>query len=719
MMKLWYQEKVMKVQTNSYKLATSMKNNLFNVKAMLLLSLFALLLSAPLMAADLEEINFSSMPGGQVEVSFKLSGSFSEPGSFTVDEPARIALDFADTKNKLSWRSRRIGMGNIKSVSAIEAGNRTRIVINLVKQTSYKTRISGDLVILTLGATSADTQSQVSQSAPSNFPVSNVKSINNIDFRRGDNGEGRIVVTFSQSSIVADIREEAGKVIVEYLDTELPGELQQSLDVVDFATPVKSIDTFADNNNVRMIITPTGDYEHLAYQSDNTLTIDIKPLTQAQKAQIKKTQFEGEKLSLNFQDIEVRSVLQLLADFTGLNVVVSDTVQGNITLRLKNTPWDQALDIIMKTKGLALRKSGNVLLVAPSEEIAQREKLELEALEQLQKLSPLRSELVQINYAKASALAEILKSDESTLLSERGNVTIDERTNTLLIRDTVDRLTEIRKLIASLDIPIRQVLIEARIVVASDDFNRELGTRLGAISSRAAGSGNLAAGVSTTGLNSTGVTTNVSNSSAGTTGPSLFNVNLPATNTATPAGLALGFLVDNTLLDLELSALQLEGKGELVSNPRVITANQKEAFIEQGTEIPYSEGTSSGATSVSFKKAVLSLTVTPQITPDDRVILDLNVTKDTVIPAGDALNSNIPAIDTKEVRTQVLVDNGETVVLGGIFEEEKLTEQRKVPLLGDIPFLGWLFRSTTTVKKKKELLIFVTPKILKERLKIE
>ena len=674
-----------------------------------------------LLAANLEDINFSSLPGGQIEVTFKLSGKFSEPGSFTVDEPARIALDFADTKSKLSWRSRRIGMGNIKSVSAIEAGNRTRVVINLVRQSSYSTRVKGDKVVLTLGSGVEESVATKPKTAEKGFMDTSVKSINNIDFRRGDSGEGRIVVTFSQPNIVADIREEGGKVIVEYIDTDLPKELQQSLDVTDFATPVKTIDTFKDNNNTRMIITPTGDYEHLAYQSDNTLTIDIKPLTPAQKAQIKKTQFEGDKLSLNFQDIEVRAVLQLLADFTGLNIVVSDTVQGNITLRLKNTPWDQALDIIMKTKGLALRKSGNVLLIAPSEEIAEREKLELQALEQLQKLSPLRSELIQVNYAKATSLAELIRSESSTMLSERGSVTVDERTNTLLVRDAVEQLTEIRKLVTSLDIPIRQVLIESRIVIASDDFNRELGTRLGAISKASRGGGIITGGATTTGLASStqGIDTNVNLLNASTiSAGSGFNVNLPRTGAATPAGIAMGFLLDNTLLDLELSALQLEGKGELVSNPRVITANQKEAFIEQGTEIPYNQSTSSGANAVQFKKAVLSLTVTPQITPDDRVILDLNVTKDTVIPAGE-LNASVPAIDTKEVRTQVLVDNGETVVLGGIFEEEKQVEHRKVPLLGDIPFLGWLFRSTSTVKKKKELLIFVTPKILKERLKIE
>lgn len=694
----------MKLEMMINMLARNVKNMAMKSRG-LLISLLLLMFSAPLFAADLQDISFSSLPGGQIEITFKISGKFSEPSSFTVDEPARIALDFANTKNKLSWRSRRIGMGNIKSVAAIEAGNRTRIVVNLVRQTSYSMRTNSDNVILTLGSSAAEKAAAVPQTTPDAFPVATPKAIENVDFRRGDSGEGRVVITFTQDNIVADIREEAGKIIVEYIETELPSELQQSLDVIDFATPVKTIDTFADGNNVRMIITPTGEYEHLAYQSDNTLTIDVKPLTPAQQAQIKKEQFTGEKLSLNFQDIEVRAVLQLLADFTGLNVVVSDTVQGNITLRLKNTPWDQALDIIMKTKGLAVRKSGNVLLVAPSEEIAEREKLELEAQNQLQKLSPLRSELVQINYAKARDLEEILKTDKSTLLSERGNVTVDERTNTLLVRDSVDRLAEIRKLIASLDIPIRQVLIEARIVIANDGFSRDLGTRLGIRSRQESGDNTALVGSSSTGLSS-----NINFPSSD------FNVNLPAQPVSqTPAGLALGFLTDDTLLDLELSALQAENKGEVVSNPRVITSNQKEAFIEQGDEIPYSQDSSSGATNIAFKKAVMSLTVTPQITPDDRVILDLSVTKDKV----GATFNGVPSIETKEVNTQVLVDNGETVVLGGIYEQVKSKEQFKVPLLGDIPLLGWLFRSTIEEDSKNELLIFVTPKILKEKLKIE
>ena len=672
-------------------------------------SLFASLLiaSTNLFAGNLQDISFSSLPGDKVQITFSISGSFTEPSAFTVDEPARIALDFANIKNKLSWRSRRVGMGNIKSIAAVEAGERTRVVINLVKQVSYTTRMTENSLILTLSSSTADSSPTISQSGAASFQTKQTRGIKNVDFRRGDGGEGRVVVTFSEPNMVADIREEGGKIIVEYIDADLPDELQQSLDVVDFATPVKTIDTFTSGSNVTMIITPTGEYEHLAFQSDKTLTLDVRPITAQEKAAQQKTQYSGEKLSLNFQDIEVRAVLQLLADFTGLNVVVSDSVQGSITLRLKNTPWDQALDIILKTKGLAMRKNGSVMLVAPSEEIAAREKLELEAQKQLTELTPLRSELIQINYAKASILAELVQSDNSSLLSERGSVSIDERTNTLLVRDSVDRLSDIRKLLTSLDVPIRQVLIESRIVIANDGFSRDLGVKLGVTATEQSGNNTIF-----TSGNAAGFTNSPSLSSSN----SNFNLNLPVTGAArTPGSFALGLLTDTALLDLELTALQTEGKGEIVSNPKVITSNQKEALIEQGTEIPYLQASSSGATSVAFKKAVLSLKVTPQITPDDRVILDLRVTKDSV---GEIFNG-VPSVDTKEVETQVLVDNGETVVLGGVFEQTKKVEKHKVPLLGDIPLIGWLFRSSSEVDEKDELLIFVTPKILKERLRLE
>lgn len=677
------------------------------ISSLLILLSFA---SFTLQSATIEDIDFSTIPGNKIQIAFTLSGDFEEPKGFTVDEPPRIALDFNNAKNGLKWRSRRIGMGNIKSIAAIEAGTKTRIIINLVKQTNYTTRISNGKLLLTLGNDENIKAPMISKSSsitPTEKTVFSPqpKGLKDIDFRRGNSGEGRIVVTFTDDSIVADVKEESGKVIVEYLNAKLPEELQQSLDVLDFATPVKSIDTFQDGRNVKMIINPIGDFEHMVYQSDNTLTIDLKPITPEQKATIKKLQYTGEKLSLNFQDIEVRAVLQLLADFTGLNVVVSDSVQGSITLRLKNTPWDQALDIILKTKGLAMRRNDSVMLVAPSDEISSREKLELESLKQMAELAPLKSELIQINYSKASNISTLIKSDTNSLLSKRGNVSIDERTNTLLVRDTVDRLTEIRKLILKLDIPIRQVLIESRIVIANDGFSRDLGARVGIQSTNKNGPDTVMTSATAAGLNSAAPTVSSTRD---------FNINFPI-NQPNPASFAVGLLTNTSLLDLELSALQVEGKGELISNPRVITSNQKEAFIEQGTEIPYLQASSSGAATVAFKKAVLSLRVTPQITPDDRVILDLSVTKDSV---GEVFGG-IPSIDTREIGTQVLVDNGETVVLGGIFEHVKSTTIRKVPLLGDLPFIGWLFRSTSKQNNKDELLIFVTPKILKDRLKLE
>ncbi len=686
-----------------YQLYTGKKMSPKNIGTFQIAALFFLLLFASLSikAATLDKVDFNVLPDNGTQITFTLTGDFVEPSGFTVDNPPRIALDFSDTKNKLSWRSRQVGLENIKSISVIEAGVKTRIVINLVKQVSYTSHIDDNKLILTLKNTDTVPTSIATFQGTSDEN----RGLKDIDFRRGKAGEGRVVVTFTDASIVADTKEEAGKILVEFLNSTLPPELQQSLDVIDFATPVKSIDTFQDGNNVKMIINPISDYEHLVYQSDNTLTIDIKPLSAEQKATIKKLQYTGERLSLNFQDIEIRAVLQLLADFTGLNVVVSDSVQGSITLRLKNTPWDQALDIILKTKGLAMRKNDSVMLVAPSEEIASREKLELEALKQLAELAPLKSELIQINYAKASSLSDLVKSEANSLLSDRGNVSIDQRTNTLLVRDTVDRLVEIRKLITTLDIPIRQVLIESRIVIANDGFSRDLGAKIGVRSATKNGGNTVMTSGTSLGLDSSPPSVSSTRD---------FNVNFPI-NQPNPATFAIGLLTNTSLLDLELSALQVEGKGEVVSNPKIITSNQKEALIEQGTEIPYLQASSSGATTVSFKKAVLSLKVTPQITPDDRVLLDLRITKDSV----GEIFSGIPSIDTREVQTQVLVDNGETVVLGGIFEHVKKTTVRKVPLLGDLPLLGWLFRSTSKEDEKDELLIFVTPKILKDRLKLE
>jgi type IV pilus assembly protein PilQ len=688
-----------------------------------------LLLSAwvlPTLAAanTLQDISYSALPGDRVQVTLTLAGPATTPLSFTIDNPARIALDLPDTTNGLANKTRTINVGVARTISTAEARGRTRVVMNLTKLVPYDTRIDGNKLIVTVEGDSPTTNVQtaaavpaaaaapVSASAPISVPG---KRLDNIDFRRGEHGEGRVVITLSDPAIPVDMKEQGNDVVVDFAGADLPEALQRRLDVLDFATPVKTIDTTAKSGKVHMLITTSADHEALAYQTGNLYTVEIKPISKDKKAEEQKAKFgyTGERLSLNFQNIEVRAVLQLIADFTGLNLVTSDTVTGNITLRLKNVPWDQALDIILKTKGLDKRQSGNVILIAPSEEIAAREKAELEAAKTVEELAPLRSEYVQINYAKAADLATLIKAKENSLLSARGSVTVDERTNTLLVQDTADKLADIRKLVAALDIPVRQVLIESRIVIANDDFNRQLGVRFGATAFHADSSGRT---VSTGGtLNAT----NAINNQAATGGtvttppiPDRLNVNLPVTN---PAGsVAFALLGSDYMLDLELSALQTEGRGEVISSPRVITANQKEALIEQGVEIPYIQPISGSSTapSVSFKKAVLSLKVTPQITPDDRVIMDLGVTKDSV----GQVYLGVPSINTREINTQVLVDNGATVVLGGVYEQTRSNDVSRVPFLGDLPGVGVLFRNTNNTDSKSELLIFVTPKIVKEGL---
>jgi type IV pilus assembly protein PilQ len=675
-------------------------------------------------AATLDDISYSTLPGNKVQVKLSLSGDAAEPISFTTDDPARIALTFSDTTSNLAKKSHSIGVGVARSVTAVEAGGRTRVVLNLVRLVPYDIQKLDNSFLITLdtGGNSSGTQAASTARAAA-ATTADAHSINNIDFRRGNKGEGRVVVTLSDPKAIVDLREEGGKIIADFLNAKLPEELEQRLDVGDFATPVATIETYPRGNNVRMVIEPgITEYEHLAYQADNVLTIDVRQISKEKQAELKKKKFGyvGEKLSLNFQNIEVRSVLQLIADFTGLNLITSDTVQGNLTLRLKNVPWDQALDIILKTKGLSKRQTGTVILVAPTEEIAAREKLELESQRQIEELAPLRSEYIQVNYAKANDLAELLKSPENSLLSERGNVTIDERTNTLLVQDTADKLAQIRGLVEKLDIPVRQVLIESRIVVANDDFSKDLGVRFGVANRRKETAGEA------DGHHNTAIAGNLNGTTDLLNFDPLFNtdglnVNLPASPadaTAATFALAIAKLPFGNLLQLELSALQQEGRGEVISNPRVITANQKEAYIEQGTEIPYLTASSSGATTITFKKAVLSLKVTPQITPDDRVIMDLTVTQDTIGEFVVLDRSSVPSIDTQEVTTQVLVDNGETVVLGGVYRREQRNESDRVPFFGDLPYVGFLFRQSTDIDEKQELLIFVTPKIIKDALQL-
>jgi len=657
---------------------------------------------------SLKSVEFAGLPGNKAQIVLTLSNTATSPLSFTIDNPARIALDFPATKNELAQRTQSIGIGMADSMTAIEAQGRTRVVFNLVEMVPYEAHTEGNKVVLTI-------QGGGKEESTANAAVTTAKGgtrpqIENVDFRRGEHGEGRVIVSLSDPSIPVDIQQESGNVVVDFYRATLPGNLARRLDVLDFATPVKTIDTFTKGDNVHMVITPMGEYDYLAYQSNDEFTIEVKAITKEEAEERKKDEFgfKGERLSLNFQDIEVRSVLQLIADFTGINIVVSDTVKGSLTLRLKNVPWDQALDLILKTKGLAMRQTGNVMLIAPSEEIAAREKLELESQKQIKQLEPLYSEFIQVNYAKAADIAKLLKSSDTSLLSDRGTATIDARTNTVLVQDTAAKLADIRKLVAKLDIPVRQVLIESRIVIANNNFARDLGVKFGYSKTVDYNDDHvLVIGGKQPGDLITSPTTPFEvPAGSGITG---LITDLGVTNPTGSIGLAVGKLGSH-LLQLELNAMEAEGQGEVVSSPRVLTSNQKEAYIEAGTEIPYQEASSSGATSVSFKKAVLSLTVTPQITPDDRIIMDLNVNKDSV---GRVYNG-VPSIDTKEVGTQVLVDNGETLVLGGIYERDRLDEEDRVPFFGELPMVDWLFKTTRKKDEKSELLIFITPKIVKE-----
>jgi type IV pilus assembly protein PilQ len=660
----------------------------------------------------LDAVDYSLLAGNKVQIRFALSGTAPEAGTFTIDNPARLAIDLPGVGLNLKDKSISIESTIARNIRFAEAGGRTRAVINLAKVVPYEIRNVNNDIFISLADVAVAGEAYDTPAVQ--------RLIKDIDFRRGVDGEGVVHINLPDPNVVVNVEEKANKVSINFLNVNATEELVRRLDVTDFATPVSMVDMFNTDSGARMVISAVGSYEHIAYQTSDTYTVEVRPISKEQEEELKKDEFgySGDKLSLNFQNIEVRAVLQLIADFTGLNIVASDTVQGNITLRLKNVPWDQALDIILKTRGLGMRKSGNVVLIAPNDELAAREKRELEAKQQMVELSPLQTQFYQINYAKAADIATLLKAEDNSILTKRGNVTIDERTNTLMVLETAEKHDEIARLIERLDIPVRQVVIESRIVIASDDFSRNLGVRTGVTNVATNGSAGIIGTTGTAAGTDTMVNSAVSNNLAsGTplpvslpTADSRYNVNFPVTGNA--ASLALAVLGSDYLVDLELSALQTEGRGEVISNPRVITSNQKEASIKQGVEIPYQEASASGATSVSFKEAVLSLSVTPQITPDDRVVMDLTVNKDSVgqVVAG------VPSINTRSVSTQVLVDNGDTVVLGGIYEQSTTKGEDKVPLLGDIPLLGYLFKSTTQIDSKAELLIFVTPKILKEEM---
>ena len=681
----------------------------------------------------LQDIQVQSLPGDRVELRLVMSDSAPEPLDFTIENPARIALDLPNTALGLTSRRRDVNLGPLDTVLTAEANGRTRVVLNLDTMVGYETRRSGNTVYVTLGDSddySAGTTqfADAPASATRSYAAPGARAISSVDFRRTRDGGGRVVINLTDPSTPVDIRQEGARVVAVFKDTSLPAELMRRLDVNDFATPVTTVDTLRTNLDTRIVISAEGKYEQLAYQSDNEFTIEINPAPEETAAESslfsENKEYEGQRLSLNFQDIETRSVLQLLAETSGKNIVVSDTVQGNVTLRLRNVPWDQALDIVMTTKGLDMRQNGNVIMVAPAEEIAARETADLEAQLAIQELEPMYSEFLQVNYAKAGDLSNLIVGTEGgSMLSERGSIAVDDRTNTLLVQDTAERLQDIRRMVRTLDIPIKQVLIESRIVVVNDDFSRDLGVRLGVTAFDEDNNDLLVTSGSSVGTDTmiNSALSNLADPANGTVYPievpllnDRYNVNLPVADAAGRFSLAV--LQSDYLVDLELAALEAEGRGEIVSTPRVITANQKEATIKQGVEIPYQQAASSGATTVEFKEAVLQLTVTPQITPDNNIIMDLTVHKDSVgqVISTGGLGGTVPSIDTRSVQTQVLVADGQTVVLGGIYETERRESVKKVPFLGDIPFAGVLFRSKTRVDNKAELLIFVTPRILEE-----
>lgn len=692
----------------------------------------------------LQAVDISPLAGNRLQIRFRLSEApKAPPSSFTINEPARIVLDFLDTRNGLSARQQSINVGVADKISVLEGADRTRASLNLARLVPYNVQVQGNSVLLTLdnaGAPSAKTPAatpaaSVAAAAASRrteAPLTAPRNIGDVSFRRGPGGQGVITVKLSNPGIPVDVRQEGNQIVADFQGATLPRGQQRRLDVTDFATPVTTVEALNRGNNARLNIQPNPPFEYLAYQANDLYVIEVRPPQRTPEEEEKEAMFDpskkkykGDLLSLNFQDIEVRAILQILADFTGLNIVVSDSVKGNLTLRLQNVPWDQALDIILRTKGLTMRQNGNVIFIAPTEEVAAREKLDLESRKTVEELIPLRTEIIQVNYAKAKDLAELLKkkggekTQEQSVLSPRGDVVADERTNTLIVKDVPDKLAEIRDLVTKLDMPARQVLIDSRVVIANDDFARELGARFGVTGVTKNGN----EGVGTI-SGTAGGTDTIVNSAVGNlldtgqpfpiTIPGLdqrLGVNLPV---AGPS-LAFSILGADYLVDLELSALQTEGRGEIVSNPRVVTADNKKATIEQGREIPYTvPGALGTPATTSFKKAVLKLDVTPKITPDDRVDLELNVSKDEqgqLVPQ--AGGGFVPAIEKREIKTNVLVNNGETIVLGGVFEQTKATSARKVPLLGDVPLLGYLFRTNKNEAVKRELLIFVTPQILK------
>jgi type IV pilus assembly protein PilQ len=706
------------------------------LRGLLLLALVAMTSHAALAAESpankLQSVDVQPAGGDGLQLVLTTSGPAPEPLSFTIDNPARISLDLPATGLALTQRRMDVHTGGLDSVLAAESSDgRSRLVLNLDRMMPYQTRVDGNRIYVLLGANAtATTVAAAPAASPAPAAVRAGRGIQSIDFRRASDGSatGRLIVKLNDPRTPVNLRQQGNQVLVDFIGADLPQNLQRRFDVSDFATPVTGFDAMRTSDGTQLVISASGDFEQLAYQSDNQYVVEIQPRRKLAIQAETKPVYTGERMTATFQDIDTRTLLQLIADTSGRNIVVSDSVRGSVTLRLNNVPWDQVLDIVLRTKGLDKRVQDNVIIVGPTQELAAQEKAALAARQEIQDLAPLRTEFLQINYAKADDIAALLQAQggrggDRSLLSGRGQITVDPRSNTLLIQDTADSINNIRQMLAVLDIPPKQVLIEARIVVVSEDFSRDLGIRSGFTGTESNGSNGLFATTGTAAGADTILGSALTNAAAGggplsgpltaPTGAGRYNVNLPV---AGPAGsLALMVLGSDYIVDLELSAAQREGKGEVISSPKILAANQQEATISQGTEIPYQEAASSGAATIQFKKAVLELRVTPLITPDNRLQLEINVKKErvgTVIVTTGGVN--VPSIDTSEISTTVFMGDGQTVVLGGILETEHRDSVTKVPGLGDIPVLGHLFKTTGKVNNKDELLIFVTPKILRE-----
>ena len=703
----------------SAKQGTKMNGSLSHLSV----ALMAVLLSPSVLAANLQGMDVASLPGDRVELKLSFDEPVAAPRGYTIEQPARIALDLPGVSNKLGTKNKELGAGNARSVTLVEAKDRTRLIVNLTALAPYSTRVEGnDLYVLVGDAASAASRPVAAPPAPVVQAPQNkaygvqTKAVSNIDFQRGEQGEGNVVITLSDASVSPDIQEQGGKIRLDFAKTQLPESLRVRLDVKDFATPVQFVSATGTGDKASILIEPVGQYDYLAYQTDNKLTLSVKPISQedVERRNADRFAYTGEKLSLNFQDIDVRSVLQLIADFTDLNLVASDTVAGNITLRLQNVPWDQALDLVLKTKGLDKRKVGNVLLVAPADEIAARERQELESQKQIAELAPLRRELIQVNYAKAADMAKLFQSVTSADGSpdSRGSITVDDRTNSIIAYQTQERLDELRRIIAQLDIPVRQVMIEARIVEANVDYDKALGVRWGG-SSRSGRwdvSGKDGAQIfdKDTGASKFLGTDKIGNTTVDDGVASLPFVDMGVENST--SGIAIGYLGSSVVLDLQLSAMEKTGNGEIVSQPKVVTSDKETAKILKGQEVPYQEASSSGATTTSFKEAALALEVTPQITPDNRIIMEVKVTKDA--PDFANLVNGVPPLNKNEVNAKVLVNDGETIVIGGVFSNTQTKAVEKVPFLGDLPFIGRVFRRDLVRDNKAELLVFITPRIM-------